>query len=117
MSLATKSPRSTSLMAFVCLALVVSFLFNPFQVAGASGGRLNLCHRASYRATVASSELEKYSSFAAQDADRLALLDFVNGFSLLPAPAASFPLSDALRLLPPRRLFFACLWFRPPPAL
>lgn len=110
-------PRPSRAFSCVCLLLVFSFLFNPYLTAQVAGSGLSLRHPVSHRATVGSSELEKYSPVGAQDAHGLAVLLSGTSFMLAPA-AASFPMlrerSEPFLLHP---YFCASLWFRPPPVL
>ena len=46
---------------FACILLVGLFLYNPFLAAGRASGNLMVCHPASHRGTVGSSELEQFA--------------------------------------------------------
>jgi hypothetical protein len=102
---------------FVCLALAVLFLYNPYLAVTPSSSVLNVHHSLSYRATVGSSELQHFSPtdarkiFALSVATVLSWLDFsanpivsrVTEVSAHPAGAFEVVCSDS--------------WFRPPPAI
>ncbi len=103
----------------LCVLLAILFLYNPFLAAGREHGTLTMSRPASYRATVASSEVEQFAPPAAGAA---ALLPALVLFALLipilvanrfdtrqtPAPEAAAS---------PRAGFSSSLWFRPPPTV
>jgi hypothetical protein len=60
-------PLSAKHRALLCLVLVFSFLYNPYLTAQVSAEGINVRHPFSHRATVGSSELEKYSPVVGQD--------------------------------------------------
>ena len=101
----------------VCLALAVLFLYNPYIVVTPSSSVLNVHHTLSYRATVASSELQHFSP---TDARKILALSVATVLSWLDSPA-----NPIVRRVPvvsphPARAFeVVCsdLWFRPPPSL
>jgi hypothetical protein len=100
----------------VCLLLTLSFLFNPYLTALGSGVGMNLRHPASHRATVGSSELEKFSPQAGQDSFEFAAHFFTDVLSILPNKTSFFFLPVGREHLPRLEFFCANLWFRPPPA-
>jgi hypothetical protein len=103
--------------ALVCLFLVLSFLYNPYLTAQVSGGGLKVCHPFSHRATVGSSELERYSPLGNQDIRPIVDFSFAETFAL-PTGASSFSfLPQGRELLRPHQVLRGGLWFRPPPAL
>lgn len=104
-------------LGFVCLLLVLSFLFNPFLVTQTSGGGLSVRHRASYRATVASSELDRYAPLGGFDAHWVAVPSFIGALAILPDAHSYAPVTIAPYPVTPLPLFCQGLWFRPPPAL
>jgi len=101
----------------VCLLLVLSFFYNPYLTAQPSGGGLKVRHPLSHRATVGSSELERYSPSANQEIH--ALIDFAFAETLAVQTGASFSpfLSQGRELLRPHQVSRGALWFRPPPVL
>jgi hypothetical protein len=103
--------------AWVCLLLAFLFLYNPYLIASGSGGGLNVQHPASHRATVGSSELERYSPTGDERA-HLFVVIFLATFFSFPARAAShfFPIQRS-ELQLSQAVLCASLWFRPPPAL
>jgi hypothetical protein len=107
---------SAQLYIFVCLLLTLSFLFNPYLFAAGSEGGLNVRHHASYRATVAFSELEKYSPQVSQDSHEFVAHLFTSIFSLVPDTALHFFLRG-LDLPLGRKFICANLRFRPPPTV
>jgi hypothetical protein len=105
------------LRAFLCLLLFLSFLYNPYLSAQASTGALNLRHSFSHRATVGSSELDKYSPLTGHDTHTAVELSVVS-------PFVALALSPDYFFIPPYALaprplisISAGLWFRPPPAI
>jgi hypothetical protein len=102
--------------AWVCLLLAVLFLYNPYLSAPASTGGSKVQHPASYRATVGSSELEKYSSPRAPDAHLFVAVFFAKVIDLLPSNHSRFALHQSSDLRPSQQFLCASLWFRPPPA-
>lgn len=104
-------------LGFVCLLLVLSFLFNPFLITQASGGGLSVRHPASYRATVASSELEQYASLGGLDTHWVVVPSFIKALAIFPDAHLYASVTIAPERLTPLPLFCQGLWFRPPPAL
>jgi len=102
--------------AFVCLLLALSFLYNPYLTAQVSGSALNVRHPLSHRATVGSSELERYAPLANQDVHPIVDFAFAETFAV-PTLASSFFLPHGRELLRPHQVLRGGLWFRPPPAL
>jgi hypothetical protein len=103
--------------AWLCLLLAFLFLYNPYLSAPGSADGLVVQHPASHRATVGSSELERYSPTGNQSTHVFVLFFFANFFSF-PADAASQSLPiERPELLLPQQILCASLWFRPPPAL
>ena len=101
---------------FTCVLLAGLFLYNPFLAAHQSHGANAVCHPPSHRATVGSSEMEK---FTPQDF-LAAVLPGMNALQvLLLQVAASDSLSrhyvDAQVEASPQTGFSSSLWFRPPP--
>ena len=102
----------------VCFLLAGLFLYNPFLISHREGGELTICHPASHRATVGSSELEQ---FPQRDRIVAALpdLDVVQvaidlTIAISPTPRQTIdPEVDAF----PQIGFSSSLWFRPPPAV
>lgn len=100
----------------LCLLLAFSFLYNPFMAAAASGGGLNVSHAASYRATVAASELQQLAPMDDGNAAFVSSFFFVvDAGPVLPEPLSQVLLSSALELSAPQPIFSSNLWFRPPP--
>jgi hypothetical protein len=102
----------------VCFLLAGLFLYNPFLVGHRENGGLAVCHPASHRATVGASELEQFSP-RVQSLAPLPDLNVVRIF-LDPtalAPSTAVPAADRDRDIPPQKVFYSSLWFRPPPAV
>jgi len=102
---------------WLCLLLAISFLFNPFLAASSSSfGTTVISHLPSFRATVASSDLLKFTPKEKVDELPVSDCDVVSEYR--------FPvlLSDASRRLseaeePAASLYspVCFVWFRPPP--
>ena len=102
----------------MCFLLAVLFLYNPFLVSHREDGNLTVCHPASHRATVGSSELEQ---FPQRDRILAALpdLDVVEvavdlAVAISPTPRQTI---DREADASPQTGFSSSLWFRPPPAV
>jgi hypothetical protein len=102
---------------FVCLALAILFLYNPFLALTPSSNVLNVNHSLSYRATVASSELQHFSP---PDARKIFALSVASVLTWLDSPA-NLVVSRVTKVFPYPACAFevVCsdLWFRPPPAV
>jgi hypothetical protein len=112
-----RNPASLG-QVFACILLVGLFLYNPFLAAGRASGNLMVCHPASHRGTVGSSELEQ---FAQPNGGVAALLpEVAEGQPLLTQVAendcASQRAIEEVIVVAPQTGFSSSLWFRPPPA-
>jgi len=102
----------------VCFLLAGLFLYNPFLISHREDGDLTVCHPASHRATVGSSELEQ---FPRRDRIVAALpdLDVVQvavDLTIAISPTPRQTIDRELYALP-QTGFSSSLWFRPPPAV
>jgi hypothetical protein len=111
---ASRKERARS-HAWLAVLLAVLFLYNPYLVAAGSAGGLNICHPASHRATVGSSELDRYPSPDTLSTHVFVAVFFSDAFVFLPDTASRRSPLHSSELLPPQQIFFASLWFRPPP--
>jgi hypothetical protein len=112
-------PKSGALQwrAGLCLLLAVLFLYNPFLTILGTSEAVHVGHPLSYRATVASSELQRFtvnpvkSLIAALEPLVTAkLVQAAALYAVLPAqPRESFRRASLV--------VCSCLWFRPPPVL
>ena len=105
------------LTVFVCVALAILFLYNPYLgMASSSSGKLNVQHSLSYRATVGSSELQHFSP---PDARKIFATPIAVATIWLESPL-NFLVGQAAEVsthhLCAYQLVCADLWFRPPPA-
>jgi hypothetical protein len=102
----------------VCFLLAGLFLYNPFLISHREDGDLTICHPASHRATVGSSELEQ---FPQRDRIVAALpdLDVAQVAAYLAITISPTPRQTTDRELEalPQTGFSSSLWFRPPPAV
>jgi hypothetical protein len=102
---------------WLCLLLPLLFLYDPFLTTAAPSGGLSVSHHASYRATVASSELLKcrnsdgHNPVAVADGGPFKVLAL-----LLPHPQPSVRYDNPENPSPADRFLSGNLWFRPPPA-
>jgi hypothetical protein len=102
----------------VCFLLAGLFLYNPFLIGHREDGNLTVCHPASHRATVGSSELEQFpqrdgmvSPLPDLDVVQLAIDPTV---AISPTPRRTV---DREAGASPQTGFSSSLWFRPPPAV
>lgn len=112
----TTLARASKWRIVVSLVLAVLFLYNPYQACACSSGGLSVSHRASYRATVGSSELQHFTP--AERRAKAVVRDAVVFELLVFLPSATvtfFPHPDE-QVRSARPVFDASLWFRPPPA-
>jgi hypothetical protein len=117
LSLVFESSWKRRLTVWVCLALAVLFLYNPYStLASSPSGQLNIQHSLSYRATLGSSELQHFSP---PDARKIFAVSVAVAASWLASPI-NFVVGQApdvsTRHLGAYQLVCADLWFRPPPA-
>src|SRR5215472_9044162 len=90
---------SQTVRAFACFVLVVSFLFNPYATTRLSNGGLNVAHPASHRATVGSSELEKYWPLDNQISHWVGVLPLEATFAFSPQKLPYFPAPQGSELV------------------
>ena len=117
MSLVQPSVLRRRLTIFVCLTLAILFLYNPYvTLASCPSGKLNVQHSLSYRATLASSELQHFSP---PDARKIFATPIAIATTWLESPG-NFLAGQATEVSTHRlrayQLVCADLWFRPPPA-
>jgi hypothetical protein len=104
---------------WICLALALLFLYNPFFVLRSSSEFPNVQRTPSYRSTIASSELQ--SSRLTPARPQVEIFDEAAVERTALAPATTAPAARRTREIeaPPPQLIlvFSSLWFRPPPSL
>jgi hypothetical protein len=102
-----------------CILLAGLFLYNPFLAINNVSGNLAVCHPASYRSTIASSELEHFTPRNSGAADLLS--DACTIQELIPQVAGSIAIPRhhvaEVAVATPQTGFSSSLWFRPPPAV
>ena len=104
--------------AAVCLLLAVLFLYNPFcTICMSPGPSAVLQHHASYRSTIASSELDcsRFQTSKLHVAPLKTLVASVRVLLLEKDDLRPVPADDAVRGV--TQAFATSLWFRPPPVL
>jgi hypothetical protein len=103
-----------------CTLLAGLFLYNPFLAASRASDNLAVCRPASHRATVGSSELERFTQ--PNDTALVYLPKLANVQELIPRLAVKHS-TDRQYAEPegivatPQTGFSSSLWFRPPPAV
>ena len=102
-----------------CLLLAGLFLYNPFPAASRTSGSLTVCHPASYRGTIASSELDQFTPPNRGVAALLPDADAVQVFiRYLEANNSTPPYYvEQVDVATPQTGFSSSLWFRPPPTV
>jgi len=103
-----------------CVLLAGLFLYNPFLAASRASSSLTVCHPASHRATVGSSELEQFTP--PNDTAAAFLPNIADTQELLPPLAArNWTQRQCAEqeevVATPQTGFSSSLWFRPPPAV
>jgi len=110
---------ATLWQVLTCVLLAGLFLYNPFLAIGTYSGGLTVCHPASYRATIASSEVEQFQK---PNSYSIMLLPSVTDAQVL-VPQLAANISAPRRYVEenvaptPQTGFSSSLWFRPPPAV
>ena len=100
----------------VCFVLVVLLIQNPYLVAPAAAGGLNVSHPPSYRATIAASELQHFSPPDNQTVLAALAVLLSAGLALQRQHERRVFVYSAQVFSPPQQFWRAGLWFRPPPA-
>jgi len=103
-----------------CVLLAGLFLYNPFLAASSATDSLSVCHPASHRATVGSSELERFTQ--ANDTALAFLPNLADVQELIPRFAVMHSTERQYAeqkevVATPQTGFSSSLWFRPPPAV
>jgi hypothetical protein len=103
-----------------CVLLAGLFLYNPFLAANRATDSLSVCHPASHRGSVGSSELERCTQ--ANDTALAFLPDLRDVQELIPPLAVMHSTerqyAEQKEVVPtPQTGFSSSLWFRPPPAV
>jgi len=102
---------------WICFFLAFFLLYNPFHALPHGRNTLEVCHPASYRATVGASELQTFTPAAGWDS--LPTLDFVEveASASQPVVATETSIVEPRLVNPSLQFLGSSLWFRPPPAL
>jgi hypothetical protein len=103
-----------------CVLLAGLFLYNPFLAASRASDCLLVCHPASHRATVGSSELERFTqpnNTALANLPNLEdLQELIPRFAVMHSTQQQYAEQEAV-VATPQTGFSSSLWFRPPPAV
>jgi hypothetical protein len=102
-----------------CVLLAGLFLYNPFLAASRATDSLSVCHPASHRATVGSSEPEQFTqpnhtalTYLPNLAD---VQELIPRFAVMHSTQRQYAEQEEV-VATPRTGFSSSLWFRPPPA-
>jgi len=102
----------------LCVLLAGLFLYNPFLGSLKTSESLTVCHPASYRSTVASSELEQLAPPIVGTVmplpDVAAMEQLISRLADHQSAARYSVAQEAV--VSPQTGFSSSLWFRPPPA-
>jgi hypothetical protein len=103
-----------------CVLLAGLFLYNPFLTASRASDSLSVCHPASHRATVGSSELDRFTqpndpalAYLPNPADAQELIP---RFAVMHSTQRQYAEQEEV-VADPQTGFSSSLWFRPPPAV
>jgi hypothetical protein len=99
-----------------CFALIVLLLHNPYLIAPAKAGGINVSHLPSYRATIAASELQHFTPTNVQYAFTAQAGPAWRDLLPLQADWRQPRITASQVVSPPQQFWCAGLWFRPPPA-
>ena len=105
---------------WLCLLLVITFLYNPFLAASSSFRGQSVSHLPSFRATAASSELLKFKPKEKFEVLNAPECDVAKLFGFAVVQAAPAPISrnkESGGRIPPPIFLDESLWFRPPPVV
>ena len=108
--------RARKWRVVVSLLLALLFLYNPYQSFALSSGGLGVSHRASYRATVGSSELQHFASTERRTMEDVGDHVIFELFVFFSTPTGTFSPRPAEHPPSVPQVLSASLWFRPPPA-
>jgi hypothetical protein len=97
------------------LVLIVLLLHNPYLIAPANAGGLNVSHLPSYRATIAASELQHFTPPSAQSDFAAQAAPSWNDLAPLQADWRQTRITPSQVASNPKQFWCASLWFRPPP--
>jgi hypothetical protein len=101
---------------WLCLLLPLLLLYDPFLTTAGPSSSVSVSHHASYRATVASSELLKFRNSDGHELIAVADLGLLEALTLLKPhlhPSARYENPEDPS--PPDRFISGNLWVRPPP--
>jgi hypothetical protein len=101
---------------WICFFLALFLLYNPFFGVAHLGNGLEVCHPASHRATVGSSELQHFSPMDGWGCLPTADIAQAEVSDPLPIPVTEILLVSFPVVRLPQQFFGPGLWFRPPPA-
>jgi hypothetical protein len=99
----------------MCLVLIVLLVHNPYLMAPAMAGGVNLSHPPSYRATIAASELQHFTPPGSQSVFPALAGPASKDLEPLPADGRHTQIHRSQVASPPQQFWCAGLWFRPPP--
>jgi hypothetical protein len=114
-----QAPRLPPWQILTCVFLAGLFLYNPFLSARQSFGSVVVCHPASHRATVGSSELEQFTQPTGNMEALLPEIDAVQVLILqiVARNSESRRYAREIVIRIPQTGLSSSLWFRPPPVV
>ena len=118
---ATSRRKSVPLWQILtCVLLAGLFLYNPFLAASRASDCLTVCHPASHRATVGSSELEQFTqpngTVLADLSNLRDIQELIPRFTVMHSTQRQYAEQEDV-VATPQTGFSSSLWFRPPPAV
>jgi hypothetical protein len=108
-------PFEVRLRPCLCLVVALLVLYNPFLAVASSSGTLSINHTPSYRATIASSELQHFSPTDGRKTFSVPVTILFDWFALFVIVLAGRALQVSTQHVHTCQHFYADLWFRPPP--
>jgi hypothetical protein len=115
LNFATKVQTVPKWCVVLCLALIALLLNNPYMTAPELSGGLNVSHPPSYRATVASSEMQHFTA-PVGPLDVVLVQAWAETFRPITNELSRGFLPPTVDAVPPLQFLCSSLWFRPPPA-
>jgi len=110
--------RTPQVRSCLCLVLAISFLFNPFLAVASSSFGTSVTHLPSFRATVASSELLKFTPQEKNADLSEAENQLPQKFATVAPAVGLFAFIGVTQVLPvAQNVLLGTIWFRPPPAV
>ena len=110
-------PFAVKLKPYMCLLVALLALYNPFLSVASSSRALSINHIPSYRATVASSELQHFSPTDGRKTFSVPVTVLLDWFALSVTLSVGRAIEGSTQHIHACQHLCADLWFRPPPPL